>query len=225
MFDLVFGEKQLIQKKKLYIFLCGLFVVAFLATPALVKLSTKDSKVYWKIVPARTNISFTVKHFVLMKVEGKFKNAEGTVVTVSDGNFSNAEVEAQIPVHTIYTGNLDRDEHLKQDDFFNADQFPVMLFKSRKVLKKSEGVYEMHGDLTIREVNKPIVLTVTHSGERVSNDGTVRSKFIAKGVINRYDYGLTWNELTEAGSMVVGKHVNIILDVTLEKSEMTLARE
>jgi polyisoprenoid-binding protein YceI len=215
----------LMQKKRFYIIFCGLLVIGFLATPALVKLSNKSSKVYWRILPSRTNVSFTVKHFVLMEVEGKFKNAEGTVVTGGDSDFSNAHVEAQIPVHTIYTGNQDRDAHLKQDDFFNADAFPVMLFKSRKVFEKSEGVYEMHGDLTIREVSKPIVLTVTHSGEKVSKNGTVRSKFIAKGVINRYDYGLTWNELTEAGSMVVGKHVNITLDVTLEKSEMALARE
>lgn len=181
------------------------------------------SDINWKVSPSRTNVKFKVKHFVLMEVQGHFKNAEGLVFTPTDKDFSNAKVEARIPIASISTGNEDRDLHLKQAVFFNADKFPEMVFKSTKVINKGSNLYEMHGDLKIRGVVRPVILEVVHSGESKSSDGHLRSKFIATGSINRYQFGLNWNELTEAGGVLVGEEVQIELDVTLEKVETELA--
>jgi len=172
----------------------------------------------WEIVSSRTNVTFKVKHFVLMEVEGKFKGAKGIVETSDLENFSNANLFAEIPVASISTGNDDRDNHLKTDDFFNVEKYPMMKFKSIKVSKSGEDSYELLGTLTIREISKPITLTVKQVESKINNKGNLISKFTAKGSLNRYDYGLSWNELTEAGSMVVGKDVQVELNVTLEKS-------
>lgn len=181
------------------------------------------AEVNWKVSPARTNIKFKVKHFVLMEVEGKFKNAQGLVTTSGEQDFSNAHVQASIPVSTVNTGNIDRDTHLKQDVFFNANQYPEMTFKSSRVIKKSGNEYSMVGSLTIRGVTRPVIFDVVSEGVNKSNDGKLRSKFVATATVNRYDYGLKWNELTEAGAMVVGEKVDIIMDVTLEKANTSLA--
>jgi polyisoprenoid-binding protein YceI len=205
------------MKKKVLILV--FFIALFLAVPSLVSLRKTDSSVSWSIVPERTRASFKVKHFILMEVEGRFSDTEGSVVTTGVSDFSKAIVEAKIPVKTVYTKNQDRDDHLRKDDFFNAEKYPYMIFKSTSVKKLSSGSYEMNGELTIRDVTKPVKLVVEHKGVKNLKNGVTRSSFLAKGTLNRYDYGLTWNELTEAGSMVVGKNVTIELDVTLEQTE------
>lgn len=185
--------------------------------------SSANAEVNWKVSSSRTNVKFKVKHFVLMEVEGRFKNPQGLVVTASESDFSNAHIEAHIPVKTISTGNIDRDTHLKQAVFFDADKFPEMMFKSKKVTQRATGEFLMSGNLTIRGVTKPVIFNVTYDGTKKAKDGNARSKFIAKGILNRYDYGLKWNELTEAGAMVVGENVEIEMDVTLEKANTSLA--
>ena len=185
--------------------------------------SNAAAEINWKVFSSRTNIKFKVKHFVLMEVEGQFKNPQGMVNTASENDFTNAHVEARIPVNTVTTGNVDRDTHLKKEVFFYADKFPEMVFKSKKVVKKSNGEYSMLGDLSIRGVTLPIIFNVVNSGSKQSSDGKLRSKFVAKGSVNRYDYGLKWNEVTEAGGMVVGDKVDIEMDVTLEKAGTVVA--
>lgn len=172
----------------------------------------------WEIVSSRTHITFKVKHFVLMEVEGKLRGARGVVETSGVRNFSNAKLVVEIPVATINTGNEDRDIHLKTKDFFNVEKYPLMKFQSLKVTKIEEESYELSGTLTIRDVSKPITLLVKQVESKTNSKGNIISKFIATGSLNRYDYGLSWNELTETGSMVVGKDVQLELNVTLEKS-------
>ena len=182
-----------------------------------------SAEVNWRVSPSRTNISFKVNHFVLMEVQGKFKDAEGQVTTKNEEDFSNAQLEASIPVNTIDTGNEDRDSHLKKDVFFNADKYPKMTFRSRSVIKKTDTEYEMLGSLTIRGTTLPVTFKVENLGVSTSKKGVTRSKFIAKGTVDRYKFGLKWNELTEAGAMVVGENVEIEMDVTLEKMDTALA--
>ncbi len=172
----------------------------------------------WEIAPGRTSIGFNVKHFVLLSVKGLFKDYHGTVKTPSNGDFSHASVDVSIPVSSISTGNTDRDAHLRTDDFFNAGEYPEMVFKSTKVVAKSENDYELHGLLKIRNISKPVSLTVKHVKTKLLSDGTIRSDFVATGSVNRYDFGLKWNELTEAGSMVVDELVNISLEVSLVRT-------
>lgn len=175
------------------------------------------AQVTWKLAPGRTNIQFKVKHFVLMNVEGRFKNYQGTVVTSDLKDFSDAEVHASIPVRSVYTGNSDRDSHLLQKVFFYEEKYPEIHFRSKQVRKLGEDKYLMQGALTIRGVSRPIELEVTRTGFKAYDDGTVRSNFRAIGKLNRYDFGLKWNDLTETGGMVVDEMVQIVLDVGLVK--------
>ena len=176
------------------------------------------AQVTWELAPGRTNIQFKVKHFVLMNVEGRFKNSRGTVVTSDLKDFSDAKVEATIPVGSIYTGNSDRDSHLLQKVFFHAAQFPEITFRSVSVKKKTEDLYVMKGLLTIRGVTKPIDLEVKRTGFKELKNGKIRSSFKAVGALNRYDFGLRWNDMTETGGMVVDEVVKIVLDVGLVKA-------
>ena len=204
------------------------FVVVFVLLLALSVSEAALAQVVWKIAPGRTSIQFKVKHLMLMEVKGKFRSYDGTVVTPSEGDFSNAQVEATIPVSSIHTGNSDRDEHLLQEVFFHAVKFPEMDFRSTKVLRLSDGSFQMQGELTIRGITRPITLAVEHIGQRKTKSGKLRSRFKAKGALNRYEYGLRWNDLTEAGEMLVSKEVEIVMDVALvkdsEKSTLASAK-
>lgn len=188
-------------------------------------IQTAAAQVTWELAPGRTNIQFKVKHFVLMNVEGRFKSSRGTVVTSDLNDFSGAQVEASIPVSSIYTGNSDRDSHLLQKVFFYADQFPEINFRSVSVKKKKTGdLYTMKGMLTIRGVSRPIELEVTRTGFKKLKSGKVRSSFRAVGSLNRYDFGLRWNDTTEVGGMVVDEVVQIVMDVGLIKGLPKLAK-
>jgi polyisoprenoid-binding protein YceI len=171
--------------------------------------------VTWKVAPGRSSVKFAVKHFVMMNVKGKFKSYEGTVITPSRSDFSGAQVQAKIPVGSISTGNSDRDDHLLQSEFFDASQFPDMTFNSTSVTQASDGTYRMKGEITIKDVIRPIEFRVVHTGIKTLPDGTVRSNFKATSSLNRYDFGLRWNQLTETGGVVVDELVKITLNVAL----------
>lgn len=195
-------------------------ILSFLAVTilfAVVLPQSALSEVEWKIVSSGSRIKFNVKHFVLMEVDGKFKNPKGKVITKSEDDFTGAKVEAVIPIKTVYTGNVDRDEHLKQEEFFHESKYPEMIFKSTNVTKVDENNYDMVGSLTIRGVTKPIKLAVVKKDTKTTSSGKLKSRFTARGSLDRYEYGLKWNELTEAGGMVVAKNIDIVLDVCIEK--------
>lgn len=169
----------------------------------------------WKVAAGRSTIGFSVKHLVFANVQGRFREYEGVVITPEDRDFAHATVDIKIPVESIYTGNSDRDEHLKQPEFFNADQYPNIQFKSTKVVPKGGDRFNIHGTLTIRGVSKPVVLNVDTKSEKTLPNGTVRLDFVATTSVNRFDFGLRWNELTEAGGLTVDELVNISLEVSL----------
>ncbi|HOK98475.1 MAG TPA: YceI family protein, partial [Bacteroidales bacterium] len=117
----------------------------------------------------------------------------------------------------INTDNEMRDNHLKGDDFFNAAKFPKMTFKSKSFKKVSGNKYELVGDLTIRDVTKTVKFDVTYGGTAKDPYGNIKAGFKASAVINRFDYGLKWNALTEAGGAVVGNEVNVSLKLEFNK--------
>ncbi|MCB0328453.1 MAG: YceI family protein [Bdellovibrionales bacterium] len=177
--------------------------------------SAAIAEMQWKISPARTSVDFAVKHLMLMEVEGKFRSPQGTVVTQSKTDFSNAKVTASIPVSTISTGNEDRDAHLLQKVFFNAEKYPTMDFRSTSVKATGKDTYEMRGMITIRGVSRPILFEVHKSKLLDLKDGKACCHFVATAKLNRYDFGLKWNDLTETGGMVVDDMVKIQLKVTM----------
>ena len=169
----------------------------------------------WTIAPGRSSIGFKVKHMVFSEVQGKFNRIEGSVVTLRE-DLDNARMEAVIPVASIYTGIRDRDQHLHSEDFFHVNAYPNITFRSTAVLKLPEkDRYKIIGDLTIRGVTRMVELTAIIKEKKVLSDGKVRMDFVANGQVNRYDFGLRWNEILETGGALVSDTVEINLNIAL----------
>lgn len=167
----------------------------------------------WTVDKAHSKIGFSVDHMVVAEVEGNFKDFDGKVVTKSP-DFNGADVDFVAKVASINTDNEKRDGHLKSDDFFNAEKYPELKFKG-KLVKEGEK-YFLRGDLTIRDVTKPVTLDVTYGGTVKVGPGE-KAGFKLNGKINRQDYGLKWSKTTEAGGLVVSDEVELIGKIELNK--------
>jgi polyisoprenoid-binding protein YceI len=148
---------------------------------------------------------------MISTVTGHFEDFQATAKTDGD-NFNNAEFKFSAKTASINTKNKDRDTHLKSDDFFNAEKFPEMTFVS-----KSFNGDKLVGDLTIRDVTKEIVLDADFNGIAVDPYGQTKAGFEISGQLNRKDFNLTWNAVTEAGSIVVSDKVKLVVDVQFIK--------
>lgn len=182
-----------------------LFVTAVLF--ASLKVFSQTSKI-WKVDNVHSAVKFSVTHLVISEVDGSFKVYNGSIVNTKD-DFSDAAIEFSIDVNSINTDNSMRDGHLKGDDFFNAATYPTMTFKSTSFNKKEGNKYELAGNLTIRNVTKKIVFDVKFGGIGKDAYGNIKAGFKVIGSINRFDYGLKWNALTEAGGATVGAEVSL----------------
>jgi polyisoprenoid-binding protein YceI len=170
----------------------------------------------WTIDKAHSNVKFTVTHMVVSEVEGSFKIFDGSMEHTKP-DFSDAKVEFSVDISSINTENENRDKHLKSDDFFNVEKYPTMKFVSTSFTPAGGNKYTLVGNLTIRDVTKPVTFDVTYGGS-VNDRGGVKSGFKAKTTINRFDYNLKWDKATEAGGLVVSKEVDITVNVELKKS-------
>ena len=168
-------------------------------------------KTNWKLDPTHSEIEFKVKHMMISTVTGSFSEFDATAET-EDDSFKNAEFAFNAKVDSISTKNEDRDTHLKSDDFFNAEQFPQLTFKS-----KSFNGEKMVGDLTIRDVTKEITLDVDFNGIAVDPYGQTKAGLEATGTINRKDFNLNWSAVTEAGNIVVSDKVKLIANLQFIK--------
>ncbi|PKL89552.1 MAG: polyisoprenoid-binding protein, partial [Ignavibacteriae bacterium HGW-Ignavibacteriae-2] len=131
----------------------------------------------------------------------------------------NAKIEFTVDINSINTDNEKRDQHLKSDDFFNAEKFPKMLFKSKSLKKESGKNWKMVGDLTIRDVTKEITLDVKFNGTIKDPWGNTRAGFKLTGELDRFDYNLKWNSALETGGLVVSKEVEITANIELIQSK------
>ncbi|MFM7079977.1 MAG: YceI family protein [Bacteroidota bacterium] len=172
----------------------------------------------WDIDPTHSQVTFTATHLLITEVTGNFKNYSGNVLA-DKPDFSDAKVDFSIKVNSIDTDNEMRDNHLKSDDFFNAEKFPEMNFKGKQMKAAGKGKYKLTGDLTIRDVTKTIVLDVVYAGTTKDPWGNTKAGFKITGKINRFDYGLKWNTLTEAGGAVVGQDIEIKIPLQLVKAK------
>jgi len=170
----------------------------------------------WSVDAGHSNVKFTVTHLVISEVDGAFKIFDGSMTSEKE-DFSDAKISFTIDVATINTDNEMRDNHLKGDDFFNADKFRKMNFESTSFKNISGNKYELKGNLTIRDVTKPITFQVTYGGTVKDPYGNVKAGFKAKGSINRFNYGLKWNSVTEAGGAVVSQDVQILCNIQMVK--------
>jgi len=168
----------------------------------------------WAIDPTHSEIQFKVKHLVISTVTGKFNEFSGYIE--QDGeSFENSYAEFAAKIDSIDTGVADRNAHLKSDDFFNAEKYPELTFKSTSFTKIDAHNYKLKGQLTIREITKEVELNVTHGGTVTDPYGQTKAGFEISGTINRKEFNLKWNAVTEAGSIVVSDDVKIDLNVQL----------
>jgi polyisoprenoid-binding protein YceI len=162
----------------------------------------------WKIDSIHSDVKFKVKHLLISTVNGQFKTFDAEIKSDND-DFTNAEIKFEADVNSIDTGNEMRDNHLKSEDFFDAGNHPKMTFVSKSFNKVAEGKYELSGDMTIRGNTKPVKLNVEYNGKAAGMDGVEVAGFEITGTLNRFDFGLHWNALTEAGGMAVGKDIKL----------------
>jgi len=165
----------------------------------------------WSIDNTHSDVAFKVKHMMISTVTGHFENFEATALTDGD-SFENASIEFNAKTDSINTNNKDRDNHLKSDDFFNAEKFPEMKFVS-----KSFDGEKLVGDLTIRDITKEVTLDAELNGIAVDPYGQTKAGFEISGEINRKEFNLTWSAVTEAGSIVVSDKVKLIIDAQFAK--------
>ena len=170
----------------------------------------------WAIDPSHSEISFKVKHLVVTTLTGKFDAFEGALETANE-DFSGANISFSADIASINTGNADRDGHLKSDDFFNAEAFPKLTFASTSFTKVSGDEYKLAGNITLRDVTKPIELTVEYGGTVTDPWGNVKAGFEINGKIKRKEFGLKWDAITEAGGAVVSDEVKLHLNIELVK--------
>ena len=165
----------------------------------------------WNIDGAHSIVEFAVKHMMVSTVKGRFKDVKGTV-HIDESDPARSRVEAAVDVASVDTGAEQRDEHLRSDDFFNAAEYPQITFRSTGVSGAGED-WKVEGDLTIRDVTRPVVLDLEFEGRGPDAYGGERAGFTATTKINRRDFGVNWNGLIEAGGVVVSDTVKISLHI------------
>ena len=174
------------------------------------------SKTQWTIDPTHSEVQFKVKHLVISTVTGYFREFEGALHAEGE-NFDGAAAEFSANIDSIDTNVADRDAHLKSDDFFNAENYPKLTFKNGVLQKKDNSNFELTGDLTIRDNTKKISLQAELGGTMVDGYGQHKAGFEITGKISRKEFGLKWDQVTEAGGVVVGDEVRLILNVQFVK--------
>jgi polyisoprenoid-binding protein YceI len=165
----------------------------------------------WNIDPTHSTAEFAVKHMMVSTVKGRFKGVSGSV-SLNEAEPARSTVEAAIDVASVDTGAEQRDAHLRSDDFFNAARFPQITFRSTRIAGKADD-WKLEGDLTIRDVTRPVVLDVEFEGRAPDAYGGERAGFIATTKIRRSDFGVNWNALSEAGGVAVSDTLKITLTI------------
>lgn len=173
----------------------------------------------WKIDPAHSQIQFSVRHMMISNVRGRFEDFTGAVEFDEDDP-SRSSVEVQIEAASINTKEPQRDTHLRSPDFLDAEKFPQLRYKSRRVEMIDASHGRMIGDLTIRDLAREVVLDVEYAGKAKSPWGTVSAGFSATAKLSRKDWGLTYNSPLETGGFLVGDQVNISIELELIKQDV-----
>ena len=172
---------------------------------------TKPEAGTWAIDPAHTRLGFVARHLMVSKVRGSFASFTGTIDVAED--LTQSKVDVTIDTASVTTGAEDRDNHLRSDDFFDAENFPTLKFESTEIKELGDGKYEVIGDLTIKDVTKPVTLDTTYLGIISDPWGNGKALLEASTKIDREEWGLTWNAPLETGGVLVSKEVTIELEV------------
>lgn len=177
-------------------------------------MNTQTKKI-WNIDPNHSEINFKVKHLMINTVTGQFKKFEGKVES-EGSDFENAKVEFTADIASIETGTEARDNHLKSNDFFNAEKHPQLKFTSTGFKRVNDNHYDINGNITIRETTQPIALKAEYGGKMTDGYGNEKAGFEITGQLKRKDFGLNWDAVTEAGGVVVSNDVRLNMNVQLQ---------
>ena len=165
----------------------------------------------WEIEPTHSTLGFSVKHMMVTTVRGAFKQYSG-VIGLNEEQPEQSTVDVSIDVASIETGQEGRDQHLRSPDFFDAEQFPTITYKSTKVERRGEDRYQLLGDLTIRGVTREVPLEITLEGQGKNPWGKRVAGFTITGSLNRKDFGLNWNVALESGGWLVSDQIKLEID-------------
>ncbi|PBQ31672.1 hypothetical protein CNR22_07785 [Sphingobacteriaceae bacterium] len=174
------------------------------------------TKTTWVIDPTHSEVFFKIKHLVISTVTGAFKKFDGKAVTQEDG-FNNAKVYFTMDVKSIDTNQAQRDAHLQDGDFFMADQYPQIIFESTSFSKLSGSDYKMVGNLTLRGVTRSVELHVEYGGSEKDGQGNLKHGFEVTGTINRKEFGMTWNKITDTGGLGLGEDIKLSANIQVGK--------
>jgi len=166
----------------------------------------------WSVDPMHTQVEFSAKHMGIMTVKGQITGVQA-MIDFNEDDFTASSVEATIDARTLSTHDKQRDGHLKSPDFLDVEQFPTITFKSTRIEHAAHDQYTMTGDLTIRDVTRPVSLDVVYSGQAKDPMGSMHAGFSAYTSINRKDWGLNWNVALETGGLLVGDQIKIALEI------------
>ena len=175
-------------------------------------------KTKWAIDPMHSEVQFKVKHLTISSVTGSFKKFSG-MVTAESKDFENAEIQFSMDVNSISTNQEMRDEHLKKAEFFDVAKYPQINFKSTSFKKSKEQDFILVGDLTIKGITKEVEVKATFGGVAKDGQGNLKAGFEVKGTINRKDFGLISNSLTEAGGLVLGEEIKLTANIQVAKEK------
>jgi polyisoprenoid-binding protein YceI len=171
----------------------------------------------WVVDPMHSEVQFKIKHLVISTVTGTFRNFEGGATTEHD-DFDNAEVHFALDVASIDTNQEMRDNHLKSPEFFEAETYPKIAFKSTSFRKVDDDEYEVTGDLTMKGITRPVKLKAEYGGTAKDAYGNQKLGFEVTGKINRKEFGLTYNALTETGGLALGEDIKLIANIQLAQA-------
>jgi polyisoprenoid-binding protein YceI len=165
----------------------------------------------WIVDPSHSQIEFVARHMMIAKVRGRIREVTGVIDIAEDPLESHVTVVMKAA--SIDTGEAERDRHLRSPDFLDVDRYPDIRFVSREVKAASGDRWQLEGDLTVRNVTKPVTVDVEFCGTALDPWGQLRAAFLASTEINREEFDVTWNRALESGGFLVGKGVRIEADI------------
>jgi polyisoprenoid-binding protein YceI len=172
----------------------------------------------WDLDKAHSEIQFKAKHMMISSVTGEFKDYDAAIETDGE-DFKSSKITFTASTASVSTGSEQRDGHLMGEDFFNSEKFPKLTFESTSVEQKNEDHFILHGDMTIRDVTRPVALSVNFEGKAVDPWGNTKYGFSISGKLSRKEFGLSWNVVTEAGGILVSDEVKIHASVQISKKK------
>lgn len=170
----------------------------------------------WAIDPTHSDVQFKVKHLMISTVTGSISQYEGQVEMTGD-DFADAAISFSAELASLSTGNEQRDGHLKSPEFFDVEQFPTLSFTSTGMTEAGDDTYQLTGDLTLHGVTKSITLNAAYGGQMQDFYGQTKAGFNVSGAVNRKEFGLVWDGVTEAGGVVLSDSVKLVMDIQLTK--------